>query len=349
MCARNEAIPFLPARAGAEWIVFPRQGEGAAHGAFPVTVAFQHSFTLNLQPATATLAVCAFRGAAVAINGREVNNTPGAHGNWKLPSRAEVAGLLQPGTNTITAWVTNAVGPPALWLALKSPEFSLGADERWQGSLNGTEWQSARRARQPPGLQMDGLLYGSTRMMDRLKRVWPVEAAFCAVSLALIWGMNRWLRHKRLQDGSLPTTTSTKLIYGLLAIVLIARAALFINNLPQLPRSMGFDAAEHEKYIEFIQQKHALPLADDGFEMHQPPLYYLALLAQDRPVVVLIAPGPQLDDPGLAAAFKDVDTDIMMAPISGVIDLEELAECGVHELSLNIEIWDLRGVLTWDR
>ncbi len=277
MCARNETIAFLPARAGAEWIVFPKQAEGAAHGAMPVTVAFQHAFTLNIQPATATLSVCAFREAAVAINGREVSNTPCAHGNWKLPSRAEVAGLLQPGTNVITTWVTNTIGPPALWLALESPRVSLGTGERWQASLNGTEWQSARRARQPPELQLDSSLYGRTRMMDRLKRVWPVEAAFCAVSLALVWGANRWLRRQRLPAGILPATTSTRLIYGLLVMVLIARAALFLNNVSKLPGTVGFDAPDHEKYIQFIQQKHALPLADDdGWEMYQPPLYYLA-------------------------------------------------------------------------
>ena len=96
--------------------------------------------------------------------------------------------------------------------------------------------------------------------MDRLKRVWPVEAAFCAVALALVWGVSRWVRHKRLPAGTLPATTSTKLIYGLLVIVLMARAALFINNVLQLPRSVGFDAVAHEQYIQFIQQKHALPL-----------------------------------------------------------------------------------------
>jgi hypothetical protein len=36
---------------------------------------------------------------------------------------------------------------------------------------------------------------------------------------------------------------------------------------------VGFDAVAHEAYIQFIQQKHALPLADDGWEMYQPPLY----------------------------------------------------------------------------
>jgi len=57
--------------------------------------------------------------------------------------------------------------------------------------------------------------------------------------------------------------------------VVIARTVLFINNLPKLPRSMGFDAAEHEQYIQFIQEKHALPLPKNGWEMHQPPFYYL--------------------------------------------------------------------------
>ncbi len=215
----------------------------------------------------------------VALNGREVSNPPGTRRNWKLPSRVEVGGLLQAGTNVITVWVTNAAGPPALWLRLKSGRFSLGTGEGWQVSLNGTEWQSARLARQPPDLPVDSslqALYGGTGMLDLLKRVWPVELAFCVVSLALVWGISRWLRHQRLPAGTLPTPTSTKLIYGLLVMVLLARVALFLNNVAQLPRSVGFDAAAHERYIQFIQQKHALPLADEGWEMYQPPLYYLA-------------------------------------------------------------------------
>jgi tetratricopeptide (TPR) repeat protein len=275
MCARSEAIAFLPARAGAEWIIYPRRAGANIHEIKPITAHFRHSFTLTALPANATLTVCAFKGAAVAINGREVSNTLSGR-NWKSPSSAEVAGLLQPGTNEITAWVTNSVGPPALWLRLKSAQLSLGTSEGWQVSFAGTGWQSARRARQPVEFQPDSPLSGGTWMMDLLKQAWPVEAAFCAVSLALIWVTNGWLRRKRLQAGTLPTTTSTKLIYGLLTIVLIARAALFINNLPQLPRSMGFDAVAHEQYIQFIQQKHALPFADDGWEMYQPPLYYLA-------------------------------------------------------------------------
>jgi tetratricopeptide (TPR) repeat protein len=276
MCARSEAIAFLTTRAGAEWIVFPRYAEITPHAAESIAVEFRHSFNLTAQPANATLTVCAFRDAAIDLNGRKVGSLPGTGRNWKLPSSVEVAGLLQPGTNVITTWVTNAVGPSALWLLLKGDVFSIGTAERWQVSLDGREWQDARFARQPMEFQADSSRRGDMQMLRLLKHAWPVEAAFCAVSLALVWGLNHWLRHKRLLTGTLPTTTATKLIYGLLVIVLIARTALFVNNLLHLPRLVGFDAVAHEDYIKFIQQKHALPLADDGFEMNQPPLYYAA-------------------------------------------------------------------------
>jgi tetratricopeptide (TPR) repeat protein len=275
MCTYNEATAFLPARSGAEWIVFPRPAEGTIRHAVPVAVVFQHSFALRAPPAQATLAVCAFRAAAVAINGREVSQAPGARRNWKLPSSAEVAGLLQPGTNVISAWVTNAVGPPALWLRLKGGGFSWGTSERWQVSLDGSEWQSARSARRPFDVAAESSLSGSTRMREWVQRVWPVEAGVAIVSLVLIWGLSRWLGRLRLPDGALPAGISDKLIYGLLVLVLVARTALFLNDVPQLSRPIGFDAAAHEQYVQYIQQRHALPFADEGWEMFHPPLYYL--------------------------------------------------------------------------
>jgi hypothetical protein len=212
MCARNETIAFLSARAGAEWIVFPTRAESTSRPILSVTAVFRHSFTLTALPADANLTVCAFKGGAVAINGREVGNVLRAGRNWKSPSSAEVAGLLQPGTNEITAWVTNSVGPPALWLRLKSAQGSLGTSEHWQVSLSGSGWQSARRASQPLEFQQHSSLYDRAGIIDSLKRVWPVEAAFCAISLTLVWVTSYWLRRKRLQAATFPTTTGAKLI-----------------------------------------------------------------------------------------------------------------------------------------
>lgn len=39
-------------------------------------------------------------------------------------------------------------------------------------------------------------------------------------------------------------------------------------------------------------------------------------------------------------ALEGIEVDIMMVPIREVLDLDELITAGVHELSLNIEIWD---------
>jgi tetratricopeptide (TPR) repeat protein len=275
MCARDEAIAFLPSRTGAEWIVFPRKPEGTIRDGVPATVEFRHGFSLTSPPAHTGLELCAFRAATVFINGRQVGGGPHAQGNWKVPGSLPVAGLLRPGTNAISVWVTNAVGPPALWLRLKSGGFSLGTGERWEASLDGMEWRKAHSAREPFASRGDRSLDRDTRMTDLLRRAWPTEAVFCAVSVALVWGVNRWLGPRRLPGGALPGALSTRLSYGLLVMVLLARAALFLNNVPQLPPSIGFDAEGHKEYIQFIQQKHALPLADQGWEMFHPPLYYL--------------------------------------------------------------------------
>jgi Tfp pilus assembly protein PilF len=51
--------------------------------------------------------------------------------------------------------------------------------------------------------------------------------------------------------------------------------ALFANNLGALPPVTGFDAQSHMEYIRYIQEHGSLPLAAQGWEMYQPPLYYL--------------------------------------------------------------------------
>src|SRR5262249_17729499 len=54
---------------------------------------------------------------------------------------------------------------------------------------------------------------------------------------------------------------------------------LFWNNTRLLPFYAGFDSAEHLKYISYIQEHRALPSPNEGWEMYQPPLYYLIAAA----------------------------------------------------------------------
>ena len=276
LCARSNGIAFLSASPGAEWIIYPKPPEAMPRHTVIIKGVFRCTFTLNTPPERATLTVRALKSAVILVNGQKPGQLELGGENWKSPSTAEVAGLLRAGTNDITAYVTNVLGPPALWLRLRTGQLSLGTDERWQVSLAGTTWQKARRAAQPPTIRPENILYGGELTMDSVKRVWPVMAVLGALSAFMVWGANRWLRHRGRQVAASTTDSSAKLIYALFIIVAIARIALFINNLPLLPRSLGFDADGHEEYVRFIQEKGTLPSAKDGWEMYQPPLYYAA-------------------------------------------------------------------------
>jgi Tfp pilus assembly protein PilF len=301
LCTRSNGIAFLTTRPGAEWIVYPKPPEVMAQHAVPICAVFRYTFKLNAPPDSATLTVRAFKSAAVVINGQKPGHLELAGENWKSPSIADVTGLLRTGTNEIIASVTNSLGPPALWLRLQADRLSLGTDERWEVSLGRSAWQKARRATQPPEIPSWSSLHGGEHLLDSVKRAWPLLMVFSAVAMVLILGANRCGRQRNREAANPSAATPAKWIYGLLAGVLIARAALFLNNAPQLPRLMGFDADAHEQYIQFIQEKHQLPTPNNGWEMHQPPLYYAGS------ALVLSACGLSVPDDNAAFALQAVN------------------------------------------
>ena len=274
LCVRSDYVAFLPARSGADWILFPKPPEAASRYAFPITDTFRRTITLNAPAASALLKVSAFKTAAVTINGHPAVSTPGTGRDWKFPSMVQIARLLHPGTNEVTVWVTNTFGPPALWLRLDIDETSVGTDERWEVWHRGAAPQKARRASQPPPILPGSLLCGGERIVDSLGRTWPAVALYAVAALLLVLVAGRWLQPCTGHLVTPTTASSSRWIYGLLALVLIARTALFINDGLQLPREVGFDAKQHEEYIQFITQKDALPMPGHGWQMHQPPLYY---------------------------------------------------------------------------
>ena len=62
---------------------------------------------------------------------------------------------------------------------------------------------------------------------------------------------------------------------AVLVVIIISWVALFCNNLPQIAALFGFDRDGHQQYIDYILTNKALPLADEGWQMYQPPLFYL--------------------------------------------------------------------------
>ncbi len=267
MCGHDEKIAFLSEKPGAEWIIYPDQPNAGLQKAIPREATFQCVFKLDEAPQKASLSLCAFKSYALFLNGQSCGNQPAQ--NWKSTSTFDVTGLLRDSTNEITVWVTNSLGPPALWLHFQAGQFALGTDTNWMVLRAGAGWLNTIPASQLPPIPRLGAFYANEKTGDSLMHTWFLPVIFCIISLVLVFALGHWLRsHSSSSD-------STKWVYGLLVIVLIARVALFINDAPQLKRDFGFDPIQHEEYVQFIQKNHALPSPADGWEMYQPPLYYL--------------------------------------------------------------------------
>src|SRR5207249_4305663 len=189
--------------------------------------------------------------------------------NWKEIVSVDVAGQLQGGSNVIEARVFNHNGPPALWLTLNTDQLSLRSDKTWEVSFAGSSWRHAALAAAAKTPGPGNSIAGGEGTFDALKKVWPFWIVLLVIASVAIFIWNLILK----------SSTTRWLEKTLLLILAGLWLLLFWNNSRLLPFHAGFDAKEHLKYINYIQEHRALPLANEGWEMYQPPLYYLIAAA----------------------------------------------------------------------
>jgi len=274
LCRCDSRIPFLPEAGPAEWIVYPKPPDTTPHLAKPLWAVFRRTFTLPAAPATASLSVRAFKQGAVHINGQLLGDLPLREQDWKSPHTIEAVQFLHAGENEISVTVSNSLGPPALWLSLEGDAQALNSDPSWQVSLVGAAWQPAALASAPPTIRPGNQLFGRELMTGSLRRTWPTLLLILLISTAAIGACHRILRPERAA-GAARGNRLALVPAALLGVIVIAWIALFSNNLPQLAPLFGFDRDGHQQYIDYLLQKKALPLADAGWQMYQPPLFYL--------------------------------------------------------------------------
>ena len=263
----DPAINFLSPDKRAEWIVFPTAVDAHAHWFASLDATFRREFVLTDPPLTARLGVRAMRRAEVRINGEAVRFP--SKRNWKEIVSIDVAGQLHGGNNVIEARVFNQNGPPALWLTLDTDQLSLCSDRTWEVSFAGSSWRHAALAAAAKTAGPGNSIAGGEGTFDALKKVWPLWIVLLAIASGamFIWNL------------SLKNSTARWLEKTLLLVFAGLWLLLFWNNSRLMPFHAGFDAKEHLKYINYIQEHRALPLPNEGWEMYQPPLYYLIAAA----------------------------------------------------------------------
>jgi tetratricopeptide (TPR) repeat protein len=259
-------ISFLPALAGADWIIYPKAAEGPIHPRMECATVFTRSFVLEEVSLKSIIKISGFYNYSISLNGQPLNDPHQRGSSWKTPDVYFPCNFLRRGTNEILVTASNTNGPPAIWLSLTSGNFSLGSDETWEASYAGAVWKHAHPAKEPLPMLSGNSLYGGERPGPAFLNRWPILLLFAVFSGLVAFSITR-----REKAGS-----KSKLKERLpLAIFIALWIGMFVNNLSVLPQAIGYDNSGHCEYIDYVETHWSLPLASEGWEMFQPPLYYV--------------------------------------------------------------------------
>lgn len=301
---RNRNVHFLPGAAPAAWVVYPVPADPARHAPIELGTVFTRSFVPDNTSRGALLRIAAFRRYDVSLNGHSLSNRVARGRNWKHPDSFCLSPQeLRTGENKIEVRVWNSNAPPALWLVLETGSEVLTSDEQWDASYAGATVRKARLAARPKEIADGSPLAGGEKPLAGMKSCSGLLFLFAALSCA-ICALVRILWARRIGAHN-PSGARSGRWHGLMESGVIGMMVLtcfwfllFANNLGVLPPMTGYDVYGHAEYIHYIQEHGRLPLAQDGWEMHHPPLYYLLC------AFVLEVTGHSIGDPGAVSLLR---------------------------------------------
>jgi len=270
----DPSVPFLSVRPPAAWIVHAMPWQLTARQVKERRVRFRMQFDLPSEPGSGYIRLRAFRGYTLWVNDAKIGGVRDLAASWKHVQEHDVAGALRSGRNEIQVEAVHNTGPPALWLVLEADETTVRTDAQWQARIDGGEWAPVRLATEP---MAHPITRTSPTVADGWRDAWSLVALWTAVAAAVA-AVVCWVRRRgrrRLDDDDTTTRPGRRTELALLGLVALLWLLLCANNLYRLPPVVGFDSPAHLEYVSFVQTHQRLPLASDGWEMYQPPLYYV--------------------------------------------------------------------------
>jgi hypothetical protein len=177
----------------------------------------------------------------------------GAKDAWRQGVAVDL-GRLGPGPHDLAVDVTNGSGPAALAIA----GAPLTTPEGWHATLDGTSLVDVRRADDRP---LPAVSYAFPSTVEALAARLPT-----VFGVAVIVLVGHLLGRRRAWPEPPP-----RVVVGFGVVIVGVWTASALG----LPRVLGFDAEAHHDYLAFLVDGRALPTANDGWQMFQPPLFYL--------------------------------------------------------------------------
>lgn len=281
----DQRILFLRHPSEARWIHTARPFELQARNASSLaqTSNFRIAFELSAErPPDAPapeLILQALRTVVVKLDDRVLydDRADEPQIDWRAPRHVALPAHLAAGRHELQITVSNVAGPPLLLAYCEALALRTGSD--WSSQTGGGAWAAALDADELPAPELTGMFPRVSEAFGSLVP-WLAAVFLAAAGLSLAWE-RRWL----------PAALSEKQwSSGLFAFFIgIAWCVLIVNNLPRLPPAMGMDARGHLEYMEYLRENLAVPLASDGWQMFQPPLYYAVSALFARPLISMMS------------------------------------------------------------
>ena len=270
-------VPMLVSEGGAEWIRFREPTQLWIRFSERLTTSFRYRLNVEQVPLRAVLTVRAMKQAVVYLDGTLLFQSPADMQKWKEPHYVDLSPFLTKGSHQLQVDVLNENGHPALLAYCSSLGIRTG--DTWDASNDGHRWLKS--------LPVDDMLplNFSSPFRRTDQALWSSLPVFLPLFLFVFlcsYPTGR-LKPKWLDNAHLSASS----VRWLLIAAWVVMAA---NNFWKLPLEMGMDHKGHMEYIQYIAQSWRIPIATEGWQMFQPPLYYFLAAAIYRSFLFFFSP-----------------------------------------------------------
>jgi hypothetical protein len=257
-------IAFLYSEQGAQWIRFREPTKLKVRWDQSLVTFFRINFESIGPLHDAVLHFRAMKVAEIRLDGQIIFRADQsiAH-EWKKRRQIDLISALMPGVHELYFEVRNHNGHPAL-LAYCEP-LNLYTGEHWESSTDGRSWHKALPVNDTPPLPLSRTLQRADRAL--ISNLYLYVPIFLLVFLCTLLfsnpGSPAWTAKYR------PTASMVRWI------LLSSWVIMAVNNIWKIPPDIGMDIKGHMQYITYLYENMRIPLATEGWQMFQPPLFYV--------------------------------------------------------------------------
>lgn len=253
---RDPSIQFLVPGGNGNWILPIKEFNLMMQGYKKNLTAFRKTVNIDQQIIRPELHIRLFKSGRLFINGYLVQEFNRQETDWKK-TNVVVMDKILPGKYEFLIEVANDNGPPAL--LVYSEDLNIFTNKKWEAfdTKNGV-WSSVKLAKERTVIDFSKKF---TPAYKGLVSTLPAALLLTALYVITLYLTRRYeinieTRHIRWTLIFLYLILSAKSLYG--------------------TKPAGFDWTDHVHYIKFVSENMKLPLANDGLQMFQSPLYYIA-------------------------------------------------------------------------